>query len=78
MDYDFEEPNRSLHEVAEYEMLKNIAARPGMFVGDNRLDYVEIFLNGFYAYKRSILKDKFHLPIDFELDKWLFLKSQCR
>lgn len=75
MEYDFEERNQPFNQSAEYEMIKNIATRPGMFVGDNRLDYIEIYLNGFYAYKKSILKDKLHLPIDYELEKWLFFKE---
>lgn len=65
----------SFHENEEYKVLKNLAVRPGMFVGANRLDYIERFLNGFLFYKREILKEESCWNSNYEMQRWLFYKE---
>ncbi|GEM_PF-5511334 len=50
-------------------LLNKILIRPGMFVGQHRLDFVEIYFAGWSAHQRSIWS------LSYDLKQWLFLKE---
>lgn len=63
--------------MEEYEFLKQLVKRPGMYVGANRLDLLRSFLDGFYAYKR-LNEPSLHMPpVDYELQRWLLMKESA-
>ncbi len=57
-----------LNECDTKQLLKQILKRPGMYVGKERLDYINIFLMGWMSGKYE--KDRWHSNYDFQ--EWLF------
>lgn len=51
--------------------MTQFAKRPGMYVGKNRLDYIQCFCNGwFYA-----MPDMFQWYSDYDMQRWLFMQE---
>lgn len=51
------------------QLLKLILKRPKMFVGENRLDYIKMFYDGYQYGKKSIW------DFDYDLQNWIFRKE---
>ncbi|MBL1224968.1 hypothetical protein [Enterococcus sp. BWR-S5] len=52
-------------------LFKQIMGRPGMYVGKNRLDLVQIFLNGWSMHQKPL----WHF--NYDLKRWLFLTESA-
>lgn len=50
-------------------LLKNILSRPGVYVGRNRLDLIELFFQGWCMHQKTLWS------ISYDLKQWLFLNE---
>lgn len=58
--------------------LLKLAERPGIFIGKNRFDYLQVFYSGWdYPNWDNPSNDKFSWMSDYDIQRWLFLRESA-